>query len=341
MASDFEKIASYGSDGSGTSNLQNPAGLATDGTFIYIAEIGNHRIAKWKLHGGSYVANIGSSGTGDNNFSSPIDIIYHKGLLYVVDSGNDRIKIHRSSDLKFITSFGTNGSGNTNFDNPLGITTDGTYLYITDDDNDRLVKYTLNSLKYHSKLAFADTPKLEGICFDKHEKMLYLPDKFNSEVKKIRASNLAEVDTLSISATIFRMAGCAVKDHYLYLLNTTATGSCTLTAYDTATLTSRATTTITKALLISERMMIHRNILFWTDRGNDEYHVYYTHTPVREYNTGESLAIGGNLFNNPVVAIGGKQERQDITIGGTGVPDEIHSVEEEEPSNNYLNVEEV
>ena len=89
-------------EGTGTSaSFNNPRGITTDGTNLYVSDRSNHRIRKIVISTGAVttVAGTGSSGSADN-------------------------------------TTGTSAS----FNDPRGITTDGTYLYVTDTKNHRIRK---------------------------------------------------------------------------------------------------------------------------------------------------------------------------------------------------------
>jgi len=89
-------------DATGTSaKFNNPRGITTDGTNLYVVDHSNHRIRKIVISTGAVttVAGTGSSGSADN-------------------------------------TTGTSAS----FNDPRGITTDGTYLYVADTKNHRIRK---------------------------------------------------------------------------------------------------------------------------------------------------------------------------------------------------------
>jgi len=335
MPSDFDKIVSYGSTGTGNSNLDTPVGMATDGTYIYIVDFGNHRIQKWTLRGGSFVANIGSSGTGDNNFSNPEDIMYYKGLLFISDTQNDRIKIHKADDLRFVKEFGTTGSGSGNFNSPRGLTNDGKYLYIADHNNARIVIYNLRELTFEKSVSITGTPTLTQIAYDNHEKVLYVTDSSNKNILKMRADDLSLTILSTTNITSSVMRGINIKDHYVYLLNTTATGTVVIQVYDSASIVSKATKTITKTGSIGSRIILHRNVILWSDEASDEINIYYNYKPERAFDTGESITIFGDLFQNPVIPVGGKQDRVNVTIGGTTRQDLMTNIEEERLNSNF------
>jgi sugar lactone lactonase YvrE len=155
-------------DGSATSaTFNNPTGITTDGTNLYVADSGNSKIRVFNLS-----TNIVSSlWTGLNNtsvpagaadtaslyqglyptFNSPQSITTDGTYLYVADTYNSKIRSINISTLAVTSvtgipntsgTFGATdgGAGTTanplaTFSYPMGITTDGVSLYVTDNAN--------------------------------------------------------------------------------------------------------------------------------------------------------------------------------------------------------------
>lgn len=91
-------IKKFGSEGSGTNQLQIPAGVAVDvqGN-IYVSEYGNHRVQIFSSAGQS-IKIIGSKGNADGLFLSPWGItIDRNGLIVVADYGNHRVQVKITS----------------------------------------------------------------------------------------------------------------------------------------------------------------------------------------------------------------------------------------------------
>ncbi len=84
----------------GTARFRNPGDVATDGTFLYVADTGNHLIRKVDLYSGSVetISGVrGKSGLVDSVdgaplFNAPEGIALHKGILYVSDTGDHIIR---------------------------------------------------------------------------------------------------------------------------------------------------------------------------------------------------------------------------------------------------------
>jgi hypothetical protein len=131
-----------------TALFNQPFGITTDGTSLYVADTFNHTIRKIVIStgvtttlAGSASADGSADGTGvAARFSQPRGIVRLGTNLYVADSVNDTIrKIDISSGtvttLAGMAGFagGADGTGSAaRFHYPCGITTDGTDLYIAD-----------------------------------------------------------------------------------------------------------------------------------------------------------------------------------------------------------------
>ena len=145
-------LAGTGSSGSadnstGTSaGFNQPYGITTDGTNLYVAEYGNHLIRKIVISTGvvTTLAGTGSSGSANGtgtsaSFYKPAGITTDGTNLYVADRYNYLIRKIVISTGVVTTVAGTGSSGAANgtgtsasFDKPYGVTTDGTNLYVGD-----------------------------------------------------------------------------------------------------------------------------------------------------------------------------------------------------------------
>jgi len=137
--------SSGSTDATGTSaSFNNPIGITTDGTNLYVADTNNNRIRKIVISTGVVTTLAGSSSgntdaTGTSaSFNYPLGITTDGTNLYVSDTINHRIrKIVISTGV--LTTLAGSSSGSTDatgtsasFYSPKGITTDGSNLYVAD-----------------------------------------------------------------------------------------------------------------------------------------------------------------------------------------------------------------
>ncbi len=122
-----------------------PRGMTTDGTYLYIADMTNHRIRRFNPTTGA-VTTLAGSTAGFNDatgvaaqFNNPRELVYVDGNLYVADASNHRIrKVNVSTGV--VTTFSGSGTaghidgaaGTARFNTPSSIATDGTDLFIAE-----------------------------------------------------------------------------------------------------------------------------------------------------------------------------------------------------------------
>ena len=152
-----------GSYGTTNAKFRDPWGVASDGTRVYIADQGNHRILIYNsiptISGAAADVVIGqtdfvtrTSGVSEFKFNAPESIFAKDGKLFVGDYSNSRVLIYNSipttngaaADVvigqpDFVTS--SYGSTNGKFHTPEGIFFDGTKLFVADYINYRVLIY--------------------------------------------------------------------------------------------------------------------------------------------------------------------------------------------------------
>ena len=142
----------FGSNGTGTSNLDGPYGVAVtdEGLRVWVADSFNNRIMIWTRPDAnssdwSFEVQLGTgiSGSGNNQFATPYGVaVSEDGLTaFVADAGNARVAIWKrtdtnSTDWAFDRQLGSgvSGSGNAQFDAPYGVavSADGLVAAIAD-----------------------------------------------------------------------------------------------------------------------------------------------------------------------------------------------------------------
>ncbi len=203
--------SSGSTDATGTSaSFDNPMGITTDGTNLYVADYGNHRIRKIVIDNGTVTTLAGSSSgstdaTGTSaSFDNPMGITTDGTNLYVADNGNDRIRII-VIDNGTVTTLAGSSQGSTDatgtsasFNNPHGITTDGTNLYVADESNHRIRKIVIDNGTVTtiagSSQGYTDATgtsarfyRPRGITTDGTN--LYVADMYNHRIRKIVIDN--------------------------------------------------------------------------------------------------------------------------------------------------------
>jgi len=137
-------------DGTGTAaRFRVPKGVATDGSFLYVADTGNHAIRKIELGTGivTTVAGDGLSGMPTDTpsrFKSPEGVAVLGSDLYVADTGNHAIQ--KVTPAGFVSTYAGSDAGvpgfaddttgtAARFDTPRGIAAVDSVLYVADTGN--------------------------------------------------------------------------------------------------------------------------------------------------------------------------------------------------------------
>lgn len=120
-----------GKPGAGADGLRAPDDLVIDSKgFIYVADAGNKRIAKFDGEG-KYVSEWGGGGKEPGQFATAHGLaIDSKDRIYVADRGNKRVQVF-STDGKFIAAWTEAG-------NPFGLLVTPEGLIVADGDAHRL-----------------------------------------------------------------------------------------------------------------------------------------------------------------------------------------------------------
>lgn len=145
----------------GAARFYTPAGLATDGTDLYVADCGNDTIRKIVLATGEVTTLAGTAlGGGSNDgtgaaarFRAPRDVAMVGANLYVTDSNNNTIRKIVIATGEVTTLAGTapaSGSSDgigadARFMAPCGIVADGQNLYVSDCCNNTIRKIVISS----------------------------------------------------------------------------------------------------------------------------------------------------------------------------------------------------
>ncbi|HWV15211.1 MAG TPA: hypothetical protein VN030_07245 [Cellvibrio sp.] len=188
-------------DGKGTAaRFAGPAGIASDGSNLYVADTDNRTIRKIEIATGSVSTLAGAVGvTGSANglgsaarFSEPRGITSDGYNLYVSDSGNNTIRkivigtgeVSTLAGSPSSTGGSADGVGSAaSFEYPMGLASDGIYLYVCDTGNKAIRKVTIatgavTTIALHSSSdPTAELQVPQAIILDGGE--LYLTDLFS------------------------------------------------------------------------------------------------------------------------------------------------------------------
>ena len=142
-------------NGTGTAaSFNNPVGITTDGTSLYIGDFSNHMIREIKISTGAVNTLAGQINSGDANgtgtdasFDNPGGLTNDGTNLYLADYTNNMIRKIDIATQEVTTLAGSSTSGSANgtgtaasFNGPAGITTDGTSLFVVDSGNHSIRK---------------------------------------------------------------------------------------------------------------------------------------------------------------------------------------------------------
>ncbi len=153
-----------GISGGGAGQLDEPTGVAANGSGVYVADFLNNRIDQfsssgafirawgWGVQNGGGVletcfttCEAGAGGGGYGQLQNPRGVgLDSSGNVYVGDTSNNRIDEYSSVGV-FIQSFGSSGSGSGQFDLPIGVAIDSHGLYVADDSNQRIDQWAVST----------------------------------------------------------------------------------------------------------------------------------------------------------------------------------------------------
>jgi tripartite motif-containing protein 2/3/tripartite motif-containing protein 71 len=157
-----EKIKSFGSQGSGHGQFNNPAGIAVDdGDNILVADHENNRIQKVTSFG-KFITAV--------KIEHPVSIAVHPQSknVYVANSSNHCIQI-LNPDLTFSSSFGSRGSGDGQFLYPYDMAFDSTgNVYVVNCNNGPIQIFAAEG-QFLRKFGRQGCNQLAGICIDSED----------------------------------------------------------------------------------------------------------------------------------------------------------------------------
>ena len=139
LNSDLTFSSTFGKQGSGKGQFDNPRGIACDSTGkVYVADTNNHSIQVFTAEG-KFLRMFGRRGQGRGELASPYYVaVDTTGMVYVSEDDNDRVSVF-TSEGQFVTSFGRWGEGPGEFRSPRGLAVDSNgVVYVCDYNNNRV-----------------------------------------------------------------------------------------------------------------------------------------------------------------------------------------------------------
>lgn len=244
------------SDGAGTAaKFSAPAGIATDGLNLYVADYLNCMIRKVTIATGEVTTLAGSTTAGyadgvgkTAKFYYPIGITTDGTNLYIADSGNHMIRQVAIATGEVTTLAGSTAAGSTDgigtsarFCTPYGIATDGTNLYVAESGNNMIRKVAIatgevTTLAGSTTSGFVDGSgsaarfsQPSGLTTDGAN--LYVTDTVNNTIRKVVIATgevttiagymtLGSADGSGISASFHYPGGIATDGTNLYVADT-------------------------------------------------------------------------------------------------------------------------
>ena len=164
-----------GTDGTGAAaRFHYPAGIATDGTSLWIADSYAYTIREVTIATALVVTRAGvynsygftdAAGT-SARFYYPNDLVLSGSTLYIADTGNNAVRTMNTVNYSVTTLTGTAGNGyadggptQAKFNNPAGLALSGTSLYVCDTGNHMIRRVNTGTA---STVSLAGSPQKSG-----------------------------------------------------------------------------------------------------------------------------------------------------------------------------------
>lgn len=195
--------------GSGLSHLMN---IAVDGNGnLYFVDIGNNRVLKETLSGGTYTQSTVATG-----LSAPLGIaVDGAGNVYIADSGNGRVLEETPSG----GSYTQRAIVASSLYDPYAVAVDGSgNIYIADTYNARILKETPSASGYTQSTIGTGIGYPRGVAVDVSGNV-YIADSSNKRVLKETPSAAGYTQSVLLSGTSYNPNGIAVDaNDNIYLM---------------------------------------------------------------------------------------------------------------------------
>ncbi len=123
-----------------------PHGIATDGIYVYFTSFNNHTIRRVSINGGSVLTLAGTTGTSGNVDATGTSSRFNTPTYLTTDGKNIYITDRGNNQIRqYSIATGVVTTLVSGLNSPNGITTDGNYLYIANSSSNNILKYDLNA----------------------------------------------------------------------------------------------------------------------------------------------------------------------------------------------------
>ena len=167
----------------GADQLNDPSGITTNGTHIFVADTSNNRIQILDMNG-TYAGQFGASGTGDGQFSTPRGITTNGTHIFVADTSNNRIQVFEM-DGTYAGQFGSLGIGNAQFIAPTDVAVSASNIFVADSVNGRIQVFEMDGTYADHIVSFV-TPNgypASPTSLEYDNGLLYVSYQFSNQIR--------------------------------------------------------------------------------------------------------------------------------------------------------------
>ena len=195
--------------------MSGPAGLAVDGSNIFVADVTNSSLLKFD-NIGKLLKSVGQRGIGEGEFKKPMGMTIVGDKVIVCDMESDRLQMF-TSDLVFVRQFGSHGRGNGQFNSPLDVTHDEDgNLYVTDLGNRRVQVFNTQGKFLRILVTPGSVNKPSGISFSQDR--VYISQLIENGKLYVYHKNGNEVCSIPCESSKQGHGGIAVdQDGFIYV----------------------------------------------------------------------------------------------------------------------------
>ena len=159
--------------------LSGPAGLAVDGSNVYVVDFTNSTLLKFDKTG-RLLKSVGQKGSREGEFNRPLGVTVVGDEVIVCDASNHRLQVF-TSDLKFVRQFGSEGKGKGQFIGPWDVTHDEDgNLYVGDYGNNHVQVFNTQGEFLCILVAPGQITNPAGISFSRN--LVYILEKATKTV---------------------------------------------------------------------------------------------------------------------------------------------------------------